>query len=31
MEREKGEGEDRESLKEWDGLDGGGVDVGAGK
>ena len=28
---EKGEGEDGESLREWDGCDEGGVDVGAGK
>ena len=28
---EKGEGEDGESLREWDGWDGGRVDMGAGK
>ena len=28
---EKGEGEDEESLRDWDGWDEGGVDVGAGK
>ena len=27
----EGKGEDRESLREWDGWDEGGVDVGTGK
>ena len=31
MGREKGEEEDGEGLREWDGWDEGGVDVGAGK